>query len=241
MKKLLPLSVLLTLVACNGGSSSSKPNFEKIVQNYESNFVVERGMVSLTKTVGTEANIDINNDGTFNLVSKNVNREERNIVIKVEGNKVYKYIESKNLSDGTVSKSLELETNNASSELKEILSTGKGKLEGDTLVMNSSDKSESDESGFHYVSNYSFNVRVNLLKPFCETNGLINENIVANYNGVEKKLSTGQTMQGTCEGKLAASQIKAIDLSKIEFCEEAANDEMDCKEDQDMSFLTSDL
>lgn len=240
MKKLIPFAMLATLVACNGGDGSSKPNFEKSIQKYESTLIVERGTVSNVITSGSELSIDLSE---VKLSTNPINKKEKSIIIKVDGDDVYTYSEETDLLNNETTRKVTLEIMNPQKELLEVLNKKMGSIVGDNLVMKGSDSSNSEMSeSIEIGTRYTFNAVVNLLKPMCEGNSQVVSKASLFENGkLKNSVSASQNEVSTCGTKLTDSQIKKIDLTDVEFCDESNEEESNCESNKDMSHLTADI
>lgn len=245
MKQLLPLAVLMVLVSCNG-NSGSKNNTDKIISKYEASLAFKRGIVSNEVDKGTTVDIKMNDQMTsFSLDLKQVNRKEKRIILKVDGDDVYTYVETN--EDGETSKEVVLEKSNPVKDLKEVLDTKQGYISGDQLILKVSSGVEeheiSAETDTIMISTFNVNASINLNNPHCSSVADISQTTQLKNAGVlGKKVATSEHQITTCGPVLSDEQLKQIDLSNIEFCDDRneESDESNC-EVKDMSFLTADL
>lgn len=242
MKKLFPLFILATLVSCNENmmKRSTIVNNNETVQKYQSGLKIERGTVSNTQKAGNELAMDfVNNKVTTTKVSE----RSKSVIVHVDGDNVYRYVETKNNLTGELTKKVTLDITNPEKELKDLLNSNKGMLSNDTLIMKGTNFNERDiEQMFKIVSAESYTSSFNLNKSQCEsTNQITTENKIVHPNGEELTITTSINETATCGPKYNNKQLKAINLKSIMYCSVDDETEEDCTISDDMSWLTSDL
>ena len=95
MKQFIPMMVLVSVVACGGGNSSSgKKPVDPVVKNFEDAYRAQRqGLVIETKTIGQENIIKSewkNGESVYSPDLKTISSSETEIVLKIEGDLIYK-------------------------------------------------------------------------------------------------------------------------------------------------------
>lgn len=241
MKKIIPLLFLATLVSCNENMRRSTiVNNTETVQKYSSGLKVERGIVSNSQKAGTELAFDAQSN---KIITTKVSERSRSVIIHVDGESVYRYVETKNNLTGELSKKVTLEISNPEKELKDLLNSNKGMLSNDTLILKGTNFDEQDiESAFKISSASTYTASFNLNKSQCEgTNQISTESKITNANGDEYTVNTTINETAQCGTKYTNKQIKAIDLKSITYCSEDDTEEDSCTTEIDMSWLTSDL
>lgn len=241
MKTLALVVTLSTLVSCvdgdgKGGGSNGGPVKERY-QNALS--TLQRGQSADSKSQGQTRSYDWNTD---TVSSAPVDKEEFSVVLKIEGTKVYTYNVETDKVDGTVEKSVELESHDAS-DMDEILKLPGTIMMGDVLMFSTTFESDWTLSTASVRESHALRASVNLGKPLCEMNmSLTSSGTMTTAAGsIPLPVISNNTVQ-TCGRILSSAELTAIDLSSIEFCDQTvADDEVSCESDRDMSFLTSDL
>lgn len=241
MKTLIPFLLLATLVSCNENMRRSTiVNNTETVQKYSSGLKVERGIVSNSQKAGTELAFDAENN---KITTTKVSERSKSVIIHVDGDSVYRYVETKNNLTGELSKKVTLEISNPEKELKDLLNSNKGMLANDTLILKGTNFDEQDiESAFKISSASTYTSSFNLYKSQCEsTNQIATESKITNANGDEYTVNTTTNETALCGAKYTDKQIKAIDLKSITYCSVDDTEEENCTLATDMSWLTSEL
>ncbi len=243
MKKMMSLALLATLVSCggSGGSSGSKLNPE---QFQEAALSVERGLVSIESKKGTEHYYSGDTEGDYTVTLKSVKSDEYSVILKVDGTKIYKYVEERDLLEGTVDKSIEVDDLSAEG-LREALSLPGANLSGNIFTVSMSDDFDFElGDGVLATSKYNVKLRIDLANFHCSSTSSVREfDGKLTQNGVVTRLPDAGTASTTrCEAAWSTAQLKALDLSAITFCEDSTTeeDEVVCEE-RNMEFLTDDL
>ncbi len=243
MKKIMSMALLATLASCggSGGSGNGGNNIENIQDAVLS---VERGLVSIQSTKGTVHHYEGDVDGNYTVKVVPVKSDEYSVILKVDGTKIYKYVEDRDLLEGTVDKSVEMEEITQES-LDEVLKLPGANLSGNILTLNMTDSSDF-ELGDNAVatSKHTIRARIDLANYHCSSTFSTRVfDVRLTQNGVTTKVpESGAAAVTKCEAAWSADQLKALDLSAITFCEDSTTeeDERDCEE-RDMEFLTDDL
>lgn len=240
MKKLLPLLILSSLVSCggkSGGGKSSNEVYQEALKNQT------RGAVKTEVTDQSYYSLEQNADGKVTATAKKWSSTERSIILKIDGDLLYTYEER--TSDNTVSKKVTLESISSSeNDLKEGLASGMMKLDGNYVRINyRSDDSNSTQSTLGNLSSTRIvNGYVNIAN-LCESNLQIKEINISHKQGtnVTKLPDLSGSSISTCDGTLSAAELKKIDLTNIEYCDERDSENSICDQNQDKTELTSDL
>ncbi len=244
MTKLLPLMILATLVSCNDSmrSRSTIANNGNTVDRYSSSLSTKRGTVAYIKKQGSDFAVDFTKTSHM-LATTPINTKTTSIIINIDGNKTYKHLTIENLVTKETHKKIVMESENTQQELKEILDSGKGKVVGDNLLLQYSEEMPaSGDSEMELIKKQSFNATVNLWMPHCDSKMQITSSGTLLINGEVNSTQKFQTTEtSTCQQAYTDKQLRAIDLSSIEFCSYPNSEEELCESDRDMSFLTSDL
>jgi hypothetical protein len=242
MKKLMSLALLATLASCGGsGGSSSKIDPQRF---QEAALSVERGLVSIESKTGTDVSFDIDVNGNITMATEPEKSQQYSVILKIEGTKIYKYVEDRNLLTGDVDKSVEVEDVSAET-LREALNLPGASLSGSIFAVNFTQDMNYDVSETAALtSKLNFNVRVDLKAFHCSQTSTTRQfNLRLTQNGVVTTAPDAQTNATTkCEAALSSAELKALDLSAITFCEESTTeeDEWNC-EQRNMEFLTDDI
>lgn len=242
MKKLMSLALLATLASCGGsGGSSSKIDPQRFE---DAALSVDRGLVSIESKTGTDVSFDVDVDGNVTMSTETENSQQYSVILKIEGTKIYKYVEDRNLLTGDVDKSVEVDDVSAET-LSEALKLPGASLNGSIFTLNATQDWDFEVSeNASVTSKLNFNVRVDLNAFHCsETSTVRQTNLKLTQNGVITSAPDTQTNSTTkCEAALSSAELKALDLSAITFCEESTTeeDEWNC-ESRNMEFLTDDV
>ena len=164
--------------------------------------------------------------------------------LKIDGTKIYKYVEERDLLTGDVHKSVDVEDVSAEA-LSEALKLPGASLSGSIFTFKAMENNSFDiGQNASLTSKMSFNVRVDLSAFHCsETSTSRQFDVRLTQAGVVTTVPDSQTSSTTkCEAALSPAKLKALDLTAIEFCEESTTeeDEWNC-ESRNMEFLTDDL
>lgn len=234
--------LLATLVSCNENlmRRSTIVNNTETVQKYQAGLKVERGIVSNSQKAGTELAMDFVNN---KITSTKLSERSKSIIIHVDGDSIYRYIETTNNLTGELSKKITLEITNPEKELKDLLNSNKGMLSNDTLILKGTNFNEKDiENSFRIFSASSYTATFNLNKSLCEsTSQISHENKIINADGDEFTINTTTNETAVCGTKYNNKQLKALDLKSIIYCSMDDDSEEDCTISDDMSWLTSDI
>lgn len=235
MKILIGLTLLLSFVSCNDNiHRPTITNHEEVVNQYKSGLTVERGIVSITDKSGSDVSV---NSETNKLSTIRISERSKSVIIHIDGENIYRYIETKNNVNGSFSKRIVLEVLNPKKELQDLLNSNLGILSGDHLVMRGTNFHESSDDAYSLESANTYTSTFNLTKSLCEsTNHASKETRFRNSNGDIQTITTSINETSVCGPKYNPAQLKNIDLKNIEFC---ANDE--CSMNENMSWLTTDL
>lgn len=244
MKKIFPLMVLITLVSCDDSirSRSTLSNNESTIQKYSVSANAERGSVTNIRKQGSEFAVDFTKTSGL-LTTYPINTKTTAVVIHIDGNKVYRHLTIVDLTTKEKTTKVVMEIENIQQEIKEILDSGKGRIIGDNLVLRYSEEMPaSEDTETEIVRKYAFNATVNLWKPHCDIKHQTDAAGTMIINGnIDSKSSYKTFETSTCEKSYSMKQVSEIDLSSIEFCSYPNGEDQQCEQNQDMSYLTSDL
>lgn len=238
--KLLTLAVLLaSLVSC-GGSGGGGNSGGPVKERYQNAFsTLVRGQSALSKTLGETRSYDFN---TETVTSAPVDTEEFSVVLKIEGTNVYTYKVTTDKTDGSVQKEVSLESHDAS-QMDEILKLPGTYMLGDMLKFSMSFENDWEIGTANVKETYLLNASVNLGMPLCEMNMSVSSTgSMTRATGTTPLPALSSNTNQTCGRILSSRELRAIDLTSIDFCDETtADDEYNCESNRDMSFLTADL
>ena len=222
----------LALLAVSFSAFASNPELDAIFKKYESslmNFKV--GMKSVSDVESTD--FDIAEDGT--MTSKLTKKYVTSVLLKVDGTKVYEYELTKDLSSGEESIVVMLIDHKYDSSSQSDISNIK--VVNHVLSGNFTGNFDDEYSSYSYKGAFTKDLLTSL---FCGSTN----NVAGNYTD----LSTGRVYPfkdnqiNKCNGIMPTSDIKKIDLTEVEFCDNTLPDDSEYMcETRDMSFLTTDL
>lgn len=236
MKFVLPMVILATLVSCSeGGSGKSNPSRSLSHLNTELG-LVRRGMVVQEHQLGQGFHIEFGETNN-SVVIKPVNEVSEKILIAIRGNKLYFYESDK------YGNNVEVETIPTQSEIQEAIRTPGNQVIGSRLIINQPGEPQTDTYGegasaMTVTANLSVNGSVNMKDLYCDKIFVVkHSNIQVIRNGGTQHLAdTTLTNTTTCNGIKTVAQLKEIDLRDVSIC-----DGEDCKDHENVSYLTSDL
>jgi hypothetical protein len=238
--KFLTLVVLLaSLVSC-GGSDGGGNSAGPVKERYQNAFsTLVRGQSANSKALGQIRSYDFN---TETVTSAPVDTEEFSVVIKITDTNVYTYKVTTDKTDGSVEKEVSLESHDAS-QMDEILKLPGTYMLGDMLKFSMSFENDWEIGAANVNETYVLNASLNLGMPLCEMNMTVTSTgSIIRTSGTTPLPAISNNTNQTCGRILSSSELRAIDLSSIEFCDETTvDDEYSCESNRDMSFLTADL
>lgn len=223
---------LVGLVTVSFSTFAANPELEAIFKKYESSLMnLKVGMKSVSDVESTDFELAPDGTMTTRLTKKYVT----SVLLKVDGTKAYEYEVTKNVVSGEEQAVVNLNDykyeSNETSDIKNI------KVNNHVLSGDFSGKFEDEYSSYIFKGSFTKDL---LSSMFCGST----LNLVANYTD----LSSGTVYpmkdveNNKCNGSMPISEIKKIDLSEVEFCDNTLpDDSSDICETRDMSFLTSDL
>ncbi len=223
------------MVACNDNiRRSTITNHEEVINQYQSGLTVERGTVSIIDKAGSDATV---NADTNKLSSTKVSERSKSVIIHVDGEQVYTYVETKNNVNGTLSKKVVFNIMNPKKEIQNLLNSNHGILSGDHLVIKGTNFNEHEGDTYSLESSNEYISTFNLNHSLCEsTNRESKETHFKNNNGDIQTLTTVINETSVCGTKYTNAQMKKIDLKNIQLCSEE-----ECVMAEDLSWLTQDL
>lgn len=242
MKKLIPLMILATVVSC-GKKTNKQDGVDMIINKLTDSQKI--GLVSISSTEGESDNLDINDKNEIvGFKRESYQDSVKKIILKKENGLVYSLEISKS-GDAPEHKSVILEdTADISNELRKLMESGNAEVKGNHLIVNiEEDQSyEEDFNGTKYGMKSKMKLKFKRnLKSDCESKtDIALTDVVGSINGVETKLKNAKSSEvESCGGIMNKEELKALELSKVSFCDMRVEDS-NCEE-KDMSFLTSDL
>lgn len=243
MKKLIPLMILATVVSC-GKKETKKNGIEMIVNKLTDSQKV--GLVSISTTKGESENVDINDKNEIlGFKTQTYTDVTKKIILKKENSLVYSLEITKD-GEAPEHRSVILEDNaDLNNEIREAIENGKAEVKDNYLIANLDDEQswDSELNGVKYGMKMKLKVKHKRnLKSDCESQTDIKiTDVIGVIGDKETKLKDGKSTQvEECGGVMTKEELKALDLTKIQFCDYRVED-TECEDDKDMSFLTSDL
>jgi len=241
MKFIIPMLMLTTLVSCQESHSTKSKMSREAIMSAMTN--IPRGMVMVTTTTGKTYNFSSANGGELSATVADNNSVKRSIVVKIDGDDIYKHVTTVEGTDTRIE--LEVEKMVTEQDYKDVLARPGTTISGNILRFSIEDDGNGmgDWGGAVFQSRYRVTGQVNLANPHCSSiSKVLQFNSSITQNGVVTKLpDLSSDDVSTCEANLSAQQLKAIDLSNIEVCVEQEGDAADICEMKNMSHLTADL
>ena len=226
MKNLLFLTLTITLVSC-GGSNNSNSN-GGIYDRYQDALEAQKpGFVLFNTHIGTDYDIDFDDETKLFSVSKiEQNSSEREVILKVEGDKIYKYVEysSEIYKDrSVVLESISLEARKTEEMMRRIDFTERGDRLIGTLVMDGfeSEYDTGDLKATISGGRTAFAISLSRDNFLCEYSSIATstDRTFRSPNLTQKLDKVSTKNEGTCPERMSIAAVKRIDLSQIEFCD----------------------
>ena len=251
MKKIALMTLSLAIVSSCGAKSSAGANNGVYSRVQDALHAQKAGQVTESSVSGTQHEISYD-DATnlFSVAKAPLKYKSREIVLKVDGDHIYKYSEywSNNSTGREVQmESIALETKRMDEQLNKIDFKNDGDYLVGTLKMNGFGSVEEYVSGevraeISAGSNV-ISIRMHSSNLFCDisTTSITSGQTFKSPNLTTKLDTVSDSSTGTCPESLSTTELKKIDLTKIEFCDETKESGEECQEDKDMSFITKEL
>lgn len=248
MKTLLFLTLGLFLASC-GDSNSNKSNGD-ILNRYQDALEAQKpGFVLAVSHGGMEHDIEFDDETRLFSVNKApFNATEREVILKVQGDNIYKYVEStyeEFEQRSVVLESISLEARRTQEMMKLIKFTERGNRLIGTLTMEGFE-TEYDNGDVRATidgGRTTFAISLSRDNILCDYSSIATSSgqTFKSPNLVQKLDTVSTKTNGTCPDRMSISAVKKIDLTNIEFCDRTKEDEYDCESDMDMSHITADL
>ena len=207
--------ISLALLAVSFSAFASNPELDAIFKKYESSLMnFKLGMKSVADVESTD--FDIAEDGT--MTSRPTKKHVTSVLLKVDGTKVYEYELSKDLSSGEESVVVSLIDYKYDPSTQSDISSIK--VVNHVLSGNFAGKFDDEYSSYNYKGSFTKDL---LTSSFCGST----QNVTGDY----KDLSTGRVYPmkdnqiNKCNGIMPTSDIKKIDLTEVEFCDNTLPDD----------------
>lgn len=223
--KYLPLILLAFLVSCNDTlrSRSTIPHELTSTNELRSSAELKRGQILRTHINGSTLNpVHLNDDDS--LVRHDVNKETIAVVLKIEGNKYYEYIETHDYEAGKVTKQVQLKFLPTLKSFKDetILSDNTVRQSGynkTTLTPKSGVKVKFNQERVRTIDMDNF---------ICNIDTETEETVVVLKDAKQVFTDFASVREETvCDGILNASEFASLNLSPIEFCD-MTSEEQSC-------------
>lgn len=226
--KLFSLLVLSVAIAgCNDSIRS-----RSTINQSSSNSVLKS---SMTPVVGTVSNIYRTSDTqSFTTTGENINVVKstgstfiKSIILRVEGNLVYKLIESRK-GASPVQRKVQLEYIDLNQELNELVKKKNAEVSGDSIRidMQISPDEMSEPQLFNnqmmsFESNSEYEAVFSISKPFCEFRSVLTTTTSLYLDGAYQDSAVSEVWErATCGKQMTTDEIRSLNLASIEFCDE---------------------
>jgi hypothetical protein len=219
----------LVLAVLSFNAFAGNPQLEEIIKKYESSLSkVEVGMTSDEISTGTQ--IIFSNSG---VKVEEDNSDTLSVILKKVGTSAYVYSQRRNLKTGEVITSVELEDFSLNTE--DVSADTVFTVKDDIVSSTTKDEIEEELGTFSYVSKSSKDLKSSI---FCnsKTENYDTFTFKSSNDVLKAKLKT----VNQCGKDMSKEQLKAIDLTNVNFCLRDENGDSNC-EKRDMSFLTANL
>lgn len=245
MKALLPVILLATLVSCGEKAESKKPDYGMFASKLEEaeRAALKPGVVRLTKESGNTLGV---NDYTGRMIHTAVKKSMKEIVLKVDGDNYYTYVESTEGDYNHLKKRVEIHSFSQQT-LAQLLKEKGAQVSDDSVNLRASYSERIDKEGEYGAVYGLFTVDLSinqgnlcegyLRQTFSELRGHREGEWYNLPNAVEDNIMT-------CGKRLTNNELKAIKLDIIQVCDERTDEYREwekCKDNQDMRHLTADL
>lgn len=228
--KLIALLVLSGLIT---GCDDSIRSRSTITQS-SSNSALK---TSMAPKVGNVANIYKTSDlETFNFIGEEIDVVKSSVstfikstILKVEGNLVYKLIETKTGANPTERK-VQLEYIDLNTELNDLLKKNKAEVSGESIRidMKLTPESMSEPQVFNnqmlsFDTDSEYEAIFSINKPFCEFRSVLTITKNLYLDGMVRDSSISEIWErASCGRELNLEELRNLDLKSISFCNETA-------------------
>lgn len=221
------LGLVLAVLSLN--AFAGNPQLDEILKKHEATLSkIEVGMTSDEISTGS---IITFSDSNAQVESRNT--DTFSVIVKKVGTSAYIYRLVRNLKTGRVTRYVELEDYNLTSE--EVPADLVFTVNDDILSASVNGEIEDELGTYSYIENFSKDLKSSI---FCNAKSEINDSFtIKSTNKVLKAKSTTVTQ---CGKNMSKEEVKAIELNNIDFCQKDENGDSSC-EKRDMSFLTANL
>lgn len=229
----MKLIVLLVLSGFVTGCNDSIRSRSTITQS-NSNSVLKS---SMAPKAGIVANIyktsdleSFNFDGEeIDVVKSSVSTFIKSTILKVEGNLVYKLIESRTGANPTERK-VQLEYIDLNSELNDLVKKDKAEVSGESIRidMKLNQESMSEPQVFNnqmlsYETDSDYEAIFSINKPFCEFRSVLTITTNLYLDGMSRDSSISEIWErASCGRELSLEELRNLDLKAISFCDETS-------------------
>lgn len=166
------------------------------------------------------------NGEDIEIIKKTQSSFTKMIVLKVEGNNVYKLYETRTGAT-TVERKVQLEYIDLNSELKNLLVKNEAEVTNSAIRIDMQyDSTERTEPLFFnnmmisYDSQSEYEAIFSVNRPFCEFRSVLTTNNNLYIDGNFKDTAVTEVWEkSTCGNELNSEDLKALDLSAVNFCD----------------------
>lgn len=161
----------------------------------------------------------------------------RKTYLKIKGNNNYVLEEELDLKTKKVSRVVRLESLDLNAEINKLIAAGKASVSGDTLNIDMKEVFDDENSKMTFALKGTADLRSVLCSLDTETTMDYTQK-----KPTEQSVNDLRSISSSrCAETLSRTELKSLDLSSVEFCDERNEDDVKCEDKQDMSFLTFDL
>lgn len=222
---MLPLLLLPLITACDDSIRSRSTISNSSTTNaYVAKLVPKAGIVSNNYRT---SNIEefAQNGEDFEIVKKTQSAFIKMIILKVDGNNVYKLYETRT-GENIIDRRVNLEFVDLNSELNNLVKRNEAEVTNSAIRIDMQyDSTERSEPQFFnnmmisYDSRSEYEAIFSMNRPFCEFRSVLTTNNNLYVDGNFKDTAVTEIWEkSTCGNELSSEQLKAIDLSAVNFC-----------------------
>lgn len=225
MRLISILFVTALMTSCNDSIRSRSTISQSSTTNaYTAKLAPKAGIVSNTyRTSNIEEFTQEGDD--FEVVKKTQSAFVKMIVLKVEGNNVYKLYETRT-GQSTSERKVQLEYIDLNAELKSLVKKNEAEITNSAIRINMNyDSTERTEPQFFnnmmisYDSQSEYEAIFSTNRPFCEFRSVLTTNNNLYIDGNFKETAVTEIWENsTCGTELSSEQLQALDLSSVNFC-----------------------
>lgn len=217
------------LISCNDSiRSRSTISQQKTsgTEKYQANLKPEAGTVINEFINGESVSFKFEED-TIEAIKNPFSSFRKIIFLKVDGSNIYKLVETKISGSAAINRKVVLESVDLNSEIIDLKRKGLAEVTGSKLLINMNLSRNQLQEGqsvnnqmVHYQTQSNYQAVFNLNSPHCEyRTTLVTTTELILDGAVADTAETEETQHGQCGNMMSLDDLKRIDLTAIQFCD----------------------